>query len=326
MIKTEDLFRNCLQVKETEQGWQPLRFTDLQFDLYAEENAYKLRSLCPAGITLECLTNSAELQFDYVVHGKTRDYLSFEVYVNDCLHATIGHDHQVPDKDTFYFKRDISSIKQLDHIKIYLPHNAAITLSNIHFSADAQIEAVAPMEKHLLSFGDSITQGMDAKRPTSLYPVQLAQRLGYGLLNQGVGGYYFNAASLDNKLGAALNQQPDLITVLYGTNDWGKVSGRQEMAERVEAYFNKLHQLFPETRKVVITPFWRANWREEKAMGNLREVHHIIEQKVSAYSSIKLIDGFEISPHDPLHYADGLHPNDEGFFRIIQALCKQLER
>ena len=43
-------------------------------------------------------------------------------------------------------------------------------------------------------------------------PVQLARFFEMDLLNQGVGGYIFNARSLDEEI----SYQPDVVTVAYG--------------------------------------------------------------------------------------------------------------
>jgi hypothetical protein len=43
----------------------------------------------------------------------------------------------------------------------------------------------------IVTFGDSITQGMDALYGSSLYSFQIAEGLNLNMINQGVGGYFF---------------------------------------------------------------------------------------------------------------------------------------
>ena len=93
-------------------------------------------------------------------------------------------------------------------------------------------------KKFWLAIGDSITQGMVAKRPSFTYPVNVARVMGYELLNWGVGGDSFNAKLLD-----FVGREPDLITIALGCNDWDHFS-LNEIQKNATDYVEKLCSLY----------------------------------------------------------------------------------
>ena len=109
--------------------------------------------------------------------------------------------------------------------------------------------------KTLLAFGDSITQGMDAMRPSNRYVTKLANYLGAEEVNKGISGecYFPPLAEAKDDL------NPDYITVAYGTNDWSK-KGRDIFQVNSKAFYKALRKNYPNTPIYAITPIWRADF------------------------------------------------------------------
>ena len=143
------------------------------------------------------------------------------------------------------------------------------------------------------------------------------------LLNQGVGGYKFIAESLDPEI----PYKPDLITVAYGTNDWSSIENLEILKKNCFEYISKLTDIFPETKIAVITPLWRADMKEVKAMGTLCEACDAIKSVCSEFRQIYVLNGFELAPHIPEFYGDRkLHPSGEGFLYMAMNILNKFEK
>ena len=107
-------------------------------------------------------------------------------------------------------------------VTVYLPWFAKVVIRQVRLSDGA---CVLPVKKsrRLLAFGDSITQGYTANFSSLSYVNQVARQLDVEVLNQGVGGYFFDAATLE-ELAAYAAQ--------LGSTE-GPGSGRQEYLESV---------------------------------------------------------------------------------------------
>ena len=94
---------------------------------------------------------------------------------------------------------------------LYFPVDADIAIKN--FYSDADVFAVEKGEK-VLFIGDSITQGFGTFETGQTF-VNVANRiLNYEILNQGIGGYYFDK----NSLMPLEKFTPDKVVIAMGTN------------------------------------------------------------------------------------------------------------
>ncbi len=157
---------------------------------------------------------------------------------------------------------------------------------------------------------DSITQGMDARGPASIYTTQLARMLNAELLNVGVGGHIYDLDALDDELPFT----PDLVTIAYGTNDWSRGLSQDQIARTVEDYLQRLTSTIARSARVfVLTPLWRHNGHETKAGGTLVEFSQAIANAAAGIEGVSVVDGTSLVPHRADLFADGTHPTDEGF-------------
>ena len=159
-----------------------------------------------------------------------------------------------------------------------------------------------------------------------MYAVQLARTLGMNLLNHGVGGYYYEAASLDEKLGF----KPDLITVAYGGNEWKICGSMADFVNMYSGYMEKLTGFYPDANIFIIPPTWRTTYNRVTALGTNYDLAEKIDSICSKYPNVKVLDGLKLVPHIEYFYDDGVHPTDEGFLHfsinllseIYKGICK----
>jgi hypothetical protein len=316
----KSFFKNCLDVHSTPDGLLPLRFTERQLNVFDADPNFRVRSLSCAGVTLDVLTDAEGFELDYKIHGRARDFHFVDVCLEGTLIACHGSASPV---ESFSFRQDLpASQGKLRRLTLYLPYASHVTVRRFELLKSSIAQPAPAAKKRLLCLGDSITQGMDAKHPSSTYAVLFSRALGMEFINQGLGGDCFRAESLDPEFPFT----PDLITVAFGSNDWSKTALLGEITDNCGEYLRKLSGIFPKTPIVVITPIWRADRHEKRPSGTLQDVIHVIEGVCAALPRIKTIRGLDLCPHLTEYMGDGrLHPSDEGFLHMTLNLVRALK-
>lgn len=323
-------FKNVYDVKLCDDGsiW-PVRFTDRIFSVYNREEHLSIRSSCPSGVCLELTTDSSFITLSINVLNFARDFAYFDLFIDDVFTETIGAEpvSSLSDEVTFrlYNIRSdkVKSYKKKQKITIYLPHLVNMRIKDIELEDGSTAEACYDESRHkksLLCLGDSITQGMTGKKPSSAYPVQLAEILKMNMLNQGVGAYVYNEEALDEEM----NIKPDIITVAYGVNEWLKYDSVTYFREMCRGFFSKLTEIYPEARIFAITPIWHVGEDEPNSMGYLSDIRKEIAAIAEQYKAVQLIDGLKLVPNMPEYYVDGIHPTDLGLMHYSLNLIKEI--
>ena len=198
---------------------------------------------------------------------------------------------------------------------IYLPWSACSVIEELMLEDGARVEAAVP-ERTLLCFGDSITMGCHALRPSCSYAARLARALGAQEFNKALAG----GVSFPELTAIRDELDPDVITVAYGTNDWRKASPERF----VDCYGTMLRNLrghYPNAPIFAITPLWRRDIDGNTQWPDFGLVERYIRQLANEVGGVHVVCGMELVPHDPAFFADRqLHPNDVGFERYAQGL------
>ena len=207
-------------------------------------------------------------------------------------------------------------------VEIFLPPLAEIEIKEL-LLVNASSFDPCPRKKLVVSYGDSITQGYDAKFPVCSYTALLAEALDAELINKAIGGDIYNPALVQ----AGKNTRtPDLVTTAYGTNDWSKCAA-EEVFENCENFFAALTELYPAAPIAAILPIWRKDHARETLAGNFFEVRNKMRKIMEKYANIHVIDGLSLTPHVEEFYSDAyLHPNDNGFMFMGQNLVGELKK
>ncbi|MBO9607738.1 MAG: SGNH/GDSL hydrolase family protein [Paenibacillaceae bacterium] len=310
--RNRDYYRNLLRLEETAEGVRPVRFTQRQLDHFAIGEVYRLRSLCPAGISIALATDAEWLELELKVDGTVRTHLHAMATVSDRWTSLVGCDPlgELPRSVTLRFPLLGGSVGEARKVEVFLPQYAWLTVTDVRLSPGA---SVAPAEDRpslrLLCLGDSITQGADSRNPAGTYPVRLARLLNAELLNQGVGGHDFDPDSFDPEL----PYEPDVITIAYGINDWAKDKPAATIAANARGLLERLTARYPGVPVLLVTPIWYSKSGDVKAAGTVADVRAAITDAAGGFAQVRVVDGLGVVPPFEYLYADGLHPTDEGF-------------
>ena len=297
------------------------RFSEKQRQIYIQESqdwAIKIQS--SASVIFDFITDSdyITLKFD-LFSSSSQKFASIDLYVDG-----VFYDHRYT--DDLGIKLAGFDLPAGEHrVTVYFPWSAQTVVNEVHFSDGASI---IPVEKNLkmLSFGDSITQGYTTKFTSLSYVNQTARALNAEVVNQGIGGYYFNEATIDETI---LFYKPDVITVAYGTNDYSRYETAEEYADHAGRYVKKLAKLFPDTKILGILPIYRNDQNHQVrklyrgySLDNARE---ILRQHYEACPNGYVLEETGI-PHIPEAYvADYLHPNELGFSLMAQGVIRKIQ-
>ena len=289
------LIRGAYQFK-TEEGYLSFRhFSDAQLEYLKFNDFFGLRSTFSSSVTAEFSTDAEEISFDFKIFG-TGSLDTVDLYVDG---FAVGRKHL---RDTGLKGHIAFSLPSgSKRVTLYFPADANIGVKN--FRIEGSWRNIARKAPKLLWIGDSITQGYGSLI-TGLTYVNVANRsLCYEIINQGIGGYYYDAGVLMRMEGYS----PDKIVIALGTNQYRAA----DKEERIVAYFKKLRELYPDVPTLVITPLWRGDSPENLHL--LEETANIIKREASKGHNTVIADGFDILPHLPEYFmADLLHPNALG--------------
>ncbi len=323
----------CADVTEENGKIRFHRFTEEEELFYKQRDAMLGRSFsdrcsAPAGIKLCFATNSTSLKITVMVGAATsRSYFSFDLFENGSL---LGYLDNFMEEELLenYTEQEFSLGRHeksfllsggKSEITVYFPWSVFIDNIEIELDRGAEIEPIRPKKK-LLVYGDSITQGYDAKRPSHRYSARIADFLGAEEINKAIGGEIFVPELVKDKLDFV----PDYITVAYGTNDWSTTDGK-DFYQNVKSFYGFLSQNYPNVPIFAITPIWRANFEESKPFGDFFTVERIIREATATLENVKVICGFDLVGHDEKLFADlRLHPRDDGFNEYYENLSKKI--
>lgn len=302
------------------------RFTEQERNAlsYGKDNSFST-----AGVRIEFETDSKYLKIATSVKESNpdgRNFYSFDVYRNGSMVGQIKNFNSMPQYP--YKKYNIADRQKsfclkpgLKHICIYFPWSVQGMVREIELDDGAIITPIRKPRK-VIMYGDSITQGYDAAKPSLSYASRLADMLDADVINKGIGGSVLMPELTKHKG----NILPEFITIAYGTNDW-RGSDFEDFKNRSHTFCENLVNNYPNTLIFVIAPIWRADNNEIHKLGSFSVVADTLKQIADCRNNLCFIDGFGFIPKDTVYYRDSyLHPNDEGFELYANALIKELHK
>ncbi|NDJ52627.1 MAG: hypothetical protein GYB68_06030, partial [Chloroflexi bacterium] len=210
-------FHGALSAYRSEDVTYLDRFSPAQFMHFEQDPTWAAFRNCAAGIILAFATDSPTLDISFHSEGAR---LPLTLGIDVEIDGQLAQGHYF---DTYYDPHvrlrlfDLSDqFRRMRRIRVFLPHMRVPRLLSVDLTDNARVEALPRPTAKILSLGDSITQGLDAISPDSIYPNQLGNLFQAEVLNQGEAGHVFDSGSLDPHF----PWSPNLITVAYGSNDW----------------------------------------------------------------------------------------------------------
>ncbi len=295
-------------VSEEGGGVRLHRMTREQEEVCRETASAEVLARATAGICLSFRTDSPWLLMAVTEsEGSSRHFFSHDIFCDGRLAGQISNLEKGPDYPLGDYEGRFELGEGMKRLRIVFPWSTCSVIRKIELQDGAAFLPERPESKTLF-FGDSITQGYDARFPSASYMNRIAERLQTDGYNKAIGGDRFHPRLAECRE----SFRPDLIFTAYGTNDWSGLQ-RREIEENSRAFFHALAVNYPDTPVCALTPVWRKDYHEEKPAGPFGEIGNLIRDAAAPYPNITVIDGFDFVPHDEKYYADRvLHPNDEG--------------
>ena len=307
------------------------RFTQAQHEMYQKKDeAFFDKSKTSSGIKLCFHTDCSRLYINSTVRtSRSRTYFSFDVFADDVL---VGYMDNFSDSE---IPRDYSDIRFPDGnfgksfdlgagiktVTVHLPWTKITKLHCLRLEDGTFWEPVKP-DKKMLVFGDSISVGFDALRPSARQVARIAKRLNAEEFNKCIGGerYCPDLAELPESF------VPDYIYVAYGTNDWSSTTP-ETFYRNSRKFFENLDKNYPGVQTFVITPIWRVNYQMDRPFSSFLEIDDAIHKLLSTRPNTTVISGFDLVPHSVEYFGDyGLHPNMAGHDHYFDNMWKEIQK
>ena len=280
----------AVRILQEEAGISFFRFTEEQEALYSARNPnFYSRTFCTAGVKLRFRTNSPRLILDGEMRKvqSSRTYYSLDVLADGKPVGSVDNfsNHELPDDYTQgdypygSFRKEFTLGSGEKTVTIVFPWSANLCLRSVTLDDKSTFLPVRASRTYL-SFGDSITQGYDALRPSNRYAARLAEALDAEEFCKAIGGEIFfpELAQLADPM------QPDYITVAYGTNDWSQ-SERDVFLKNSRAFYEALCRSYPNAKIFALAPIWRKDRTENKPFGIFEQVAFRLQTMHLAYKS-----------------------------------------
>lgn len=314
----KSIARGVDRLEEVEGGVQFFRMSRDHKQYYLQynniEKANKTDST--AGVRLAFFTNSENLKFSAkLTEGSSRIYAYFDVCENGAIIA-----HGGSDKENVA-QMEVQLLSGESLVEIYFPWSKGVILTSFELDDGATVKPCA-RSKTLVAYGDSITHGYDAVYPSLSYVNRLGNLLDTDVHNRGIGGDTFSPELVRRDT----VQNPDYVTVAYGTNDWS-MCNEERFESSARAFFAAINEKFPESRVFALAPIWRGDAERETAMARpISDVYKLLCEYTKDYPNTTVVDGWNFIPHLPEFFADKiLHPNDQGFSLYAENLYKVIK-
>ena len=302
----EKLFHGVYDFLSADGGYTSFsRYSAKQRELLKSNDFFYVRTTFDGSITLEFTTCATEFGFDYkILNVSSKD--TFDLYVN----GNLFEQYKVAEVET-EGKMLFNLSGGTKNVVLYFPIDADVAIKD--FYANSSCYAVKKGEK-VLFIGDSITQGYGTFETGKTF-VNVANRIwGCELLNQSVGGYYFDK----NTLMKLDKFTPEKVFIAMGTN----LCYWDDKEKYIAEFFEKLPSVYGDVPVTVITPLWRADFPD--AYDKVKEVSGLIEKYTSALANVSIINGDTLIPHEEKYFFDKLHPNADGAVIYGENLAKAM--
>ena len=202
----------------------------------------------------------------------------------------------------------------------YLGLYAPIELMALGVDDEATLEAPAPfaVDKPVVYYGSSITQGGCATRAGMAYQAIVSRALNVDFVNLGFSG--------SGRGEPALAEAVSEIDASCYVMDWAQnCPTLEEFTSRYGPFMDVIRRDHPDTPIICITPIfgmsevWGGNVRNEEMREHVREV--VSRRQQAGDTRLTLVEGYDLlGPDDRDGLVDAAHPNDIGFVGMARGL------
>ena len=176
----------------------------------------------------------------------------------------------------------------------------------------SQVRNLESAGKNIISFGDSLTEGVGAGAGKN-YPTILSAGLGQPIINAGRRGDT-TAAGLSRLDRDVLGQDPRVVLVLFGGNDFL----RRVPLERTVQDLEKMVRLIQEKGAMVVLVGLRLGIFSD-------EYGPMYEEIAEIHGALLIPDVLDGILSDPRLKADTIHPNAAGYALMAERILKKVK-
>ena len=197
-------------------------------------------------------------------------------------------------------------------------------------SAPEQPASPSPGQLVAAFYGDSYTRGTGASSPEHRWSSIVAAERGWFEFNPSVDGlgYVINRgfAPGGDLVGQIVDHDPppDVVIVTMGLNDaFLAQADAEELEAAIRADFERFREELPDSRLVVVEPFWH----QEERPSSLRRIIGWVRDAAADVGADHIAGVSRwIEGHPEWMSADTVHPNDDGYAEIARRMSSELER
>ena len=305
----QEIVHGAYAYKEIDGYVSFMRFNNKQLNYLEFKKFFHDRARFSSSVTLEFVTEAEHMKFSYKIF-EVGSYDSLDVYIND-KPARIQLLKEFPAEGEMLFQLGKGSKK----VVVYLPIDMVFTIKD--FCLDGEYHPIPKRQTKVLWLGDSITQGYGAMYTSYSYVNRVNRYLQYEIINQGIGGYYYDYKSLQD----LPDFNPDKIIVALGINCHKNPDNKTMIKE----YYERLVSIYPNISILTITPLWTGG--ENMDIQSLEDMTQFIKENAEKYPQMKVIDGFLLVPHLQEYFLnDVVHPNTLGMITYADNLMNEIKR
>lgn len=201
---------------------------------------------------------------------------------------------------------------------LYLPLFDRVDSLMIGVDENAVIESLEnPFKFKIIFKGSSITHGASASRAGMTYPARFGRDNGYYVCNLGFSG----RSKLQKEFAQILaDAEADAFVFDTFSNPPGTV-----IHEKFDEFVDMIRSSHPDTPMIFLQTERREtrnfNQRsEEIEVAKQKAAEEVVRRKMQVDKNIYFIDSKDFLGHDHIATADGTHPNDIGFSRMLDCI------
>ena len=272
----------------------------------------------------DCSTLAIQLQYPHkgnMINMHVYGQCGVDLYIdNQYIKTAIPKDSTLTEFVFFNNQK-----KQMRNITLYLPVYSNVKVLAIGTDSEAAFDKPLPfaLDKPVVFYGSSITQGGCASRPGMSYQAIIGRNLNIDIVNHGYSGNGMGEPEMAQILADidAACYVIDFGVNLPSVDSLGKVYG---------PFMDILCQKHPHTPIIVVTPIFQTHefWGPAKPTFMRDIVRKEVARLRNAENyNILLVEGFELLGPDMADgLVDGVHPNDLGFQSMAEGLQPYLAR
>ncbi len=285
----------------------------------------------PSGGRIRFRTNSTTLaiRLDYPKASDMKNMHAFgqtgvDLYVDGVYRDTAiaGLDSKPGLVQEHSFYKDQPRVER--EITLYLPLYMAVKVVGIGLDADAEFQTPKPfaLNKPIVFYGTSITQGGCASRSGMSYEAIAGRMMNVDFVNLGFSG--------NGKGEPELARTVASIDAAYFVLDFAQNNPTLESLKEVyQPFVEMIRAKHPETPILVITPIYSAHeaWTPDARLDGMRAlIRQVGAQRIAAGDkNFQIVEGTDlIGPSRGDGLVDGTHPNDLGFQWMAEGLAARI--